>query len=67
MSKLEMSAYLKMLAAVAAAEDLLSELKPFDEVTALLQNAMSDAEAFLPPSSYAGIEQDKLAPFVNEF
>lgn len=60
MSKDEMRAYLKLLAAVSAAEDLLSDLEPFGDVRSMLQDAITSAEAFLPPSSYAGIDPAKL-------
>lgn len=62
MSKDEMRSYLKLLAAVTAAEDLLSDLEPFSDVRTLLQDAITSAEAFLPASSYAGIDPSKLNP-----
>lgn len=62
MSKNEMRAYLKLLAAVTAAEDVLSDLQPFGDVRILLQNAITSAESFLPASSYTGIDPSKLNP-----
>lgn len=60
MSKDEMRAYLKLLSAVTAAEDLLSELQPFGDLRILLAEAITSAEAFLPASSYTGIDPSKL-------
>jgi len=65
-SKDEMRAYLKLLSAVTAAEDLLSELQPFGDIRAMLQDSITSAETFLPPSSYAGIDPSKLIPLANQ-